>query len=46
LAGAPCIRAAQGVVQEGTARRLVGAYKGSDGKDLPVGGKTGTGDNR
>jgi hypothetical protein len=35
-----------GVVKEGTARRLVGAYKGSDGSDLPLGGKTGTGDNR
>src|ERR1700676_3204114 len=39
-------RALMGVVEEGTARRLVGAYKGSDGGDLPVGGKTGTGDNR
>ena len=33
-------RALMGVVQEGTARRLVGAYKGPDGGDLPVGGKT------
>jgi membrane peptidoglycan carboxypeptidase len=39
-------RALMGVVQEGTARRLVGAYKSPDGGDLPVGGKTGTGDNR
>jgi len=39
-------RALMGVVQDGTARRLVGAYKSSNGSDLPVGGKTGTGDNR
>jgi hypothetical protein len=34
------------VVQEGTARRLVGTYKAPDGSALEVGGKTGTGDNR
>ncbi len=34
------------VVAIGTARRLNGALKGSDGKPLAVGGKTGTGDNR
>jgi len=39
-------RALTGVVAEGTARRLVGTYKAADGTDLPVGGKTGTGDNR
>ena len=39
-------RALTGVVQEGTARRLVGTYKAADGSELPVGGKTGTGDNR
>jgi cell division protein FtsI/penicillin-binding protein 2 len=39
-------RALTGVVAEGTARRLVGTYKAPDGTELPVGGKTGTGDNR
>jgi membrane peptidoglycan carboxypeptidase len=39
-------RALMGVVLEGTARRLVGAYKSPDSSNLPVGGKTGTGDNR
>jgi membrane peptidoglycan carboxypeptidase len=39
-------RALTGVVQEGTARRLIGTYKAADGTALPVGGKTGTGDNR
>jgi len=39
-------RALIGVVQNGTARRLAGAYTGKDGKPLTVGGKTGTGDNR
>lgn len=34
------------VVEGGTARRLSGAFKLADGKTLPVGGKTGTGDNR
>ncbi|MBV8493863.1 MAG: hypothetical protein JO162_10365 [Alphaproteobacteria bacterium] len=39
-------RALTGVVQEGTARRLVGTYKAANSSELPVGGKTGTGDNR
>jgi membrane peptidoglycan carboxypeptidase len=39
-------RALTGVVAEGTARRLIGTYKAVDGTVLPVGGKTGTGDNR
>ena len=34
------------VVEGGTARRLSGAFKLADGTVLPVGGKTGTGDNR
>jgi membrane peptidoglycan carboxypeptidase len=39
-------RALTGVVATGTATRLKGAYAASDGALLPVGGKTGTGDNR
>jgi len=39
-------RALSGVVAEGTARRLIGTYKAADDTALPVGGKTGTGDNR
>jgi hypothetical protein len=39
-------RALAGVVAGGTATRLRGAYLGADGAPLPVGGKTGTGDNR
>jgi membrane peptidoglycan carboxypeptidase len=39
-------RALAGVVDNGTAVRVRGAYVGSDGKPLPIGGKTGTGDNR
>jgi membrane peptidoglycan carboxypeptidase len=39
-------QALMGVVQEGTATRLRGAYRSADGGLLPVGGKTGTGDNR
>ena len=35
-----------GVVAEGTARRLSGVYRAPNGNLLPVGGKTGTGDNR
>jgi hypothetical protein len=35
-----------GVVAEGTATRLRGAYHAPNGTLLPVGGKTGTGDNR
>lgn len=34
------------VVSDGTARRLRGVLTGPDGKPLPIGGKTGTGDNR
>ena len=39
-------RALTGVVSDGTARRLSGTYTAADGTPLPVGGKTGTGDNR
>ena len=39
-------RALLGVVATGTARRLSGVYRAGDGSLLPVGGKTGTGDNR
>ena len=39
-------RALAGVVASGTAARVRGIYVGSDGRPLPVGGKTGTGDNR
>jgi membrane peptidoglycan carboxypeptidase len=39
-------RTLTGVVADGTASRLVGAYKAKDGELMPVGGKTGTGDNR
>ena len=35
-----------GVVEQGTARRLSGAFKLPDGKLITVGGKTGSGDNR
>jgi len=34
------------VVAKGTGKRLKGAYKQKDGSDMPIGGKTGTGDNR
>ncbi|MEY8690090.1 MAG: penicillin-binding transpeptidase domain-containing protein, partial [Leptothrix sp. (in: b-proteobacteria)] len=34
------------VVEEGTARRVRGAFDDKDAPPLPVGGKTGTGDNR
>jgi membrane peptidoglycan carboxypeptidase len=34
-----------GVVQEGTATRLLHAYHTANGKDIVVGGKTGSGDN-
>lgn len=34
------------VVDHGTARRVSGVYKDSRGKRIPVGGKTGSGDNR
>lgn len=39
-------RVLMGVVDDGTASRLRGAYATADGQLLPVGGKTGTGDNR
>jgi membrane peptidoglycan carboxypeptidase len=39
-------RALTGVVDEGTAVRVRGVFVGPDGRPLPVGGKTGTGDNR
>ena len=39
-------REMQGVVNEGTAHRAFESVKLSDGRILPVGGKTGTGDNR
>jgi len=39
-------QAVMGVVIEGTATRLRGAYHSADGILLPIGGKTGTGDNR
>ena len=34
------------VVSDGTARRVKAAFVGADGKIIPVGGKTGTGDQR
>lgn len=39
-------RAMADVVEQGTARRLSGTFKLSDGKTVTVGGKTGSGDNR
>lgn len=39
-------RALAGVVREGTGTRVRGAYLMPDGSPLPIGGKTGTGDNR
>ena len=39
-------KAMAGVVESGTARRLNGVFRLSDGKLIPVGGKTGSGDNR
>jgi membrane peptidoglycan carboxypeptidase len=39
-------RALAGVVDTGTAVRARGVFLGADGKALPIGGKTGTGDNR
>ena len=39
-------RALAGVVATGTAVRARGVFFGPDGKPLPIGGKTGTGDNR
>jgi membrane peptidoglycan carboxypeptidase len=34
------------VVEQGTAKRVYGAFRRSDGSVMPVGGKTGTGDHR
>lgn len=34
------------VVNEGTAKRLLNSFQQADGSALPIGGKTGTGDNR
>ncbi|HEY3168834.1 MAG TPA: glycosyl transferase family 51, partial [Candidatus Binatia bacterium] len=39
-------RAMAEVIEQGTARRLNGVFKLSDGKVVTVGGKTGSGDNR
>ncbi|HYZ23834.1 MAG TPA: transglycosylase domain-containing protein [Rhodopila sp.] len=39
-------RALIGVVKSGTAKGLQGAYLDAEGRDMEVGGKTGTGDNR
>lgn len=39
-------RALLGVVARGTGRRVFDVYRSADGGLLPVGGKTGTGDNR
>ncbi len=39
-------RALSEVVERGTARRLAGSFRASNGEDLSPGGKTGTGDNR
>ncbi len=35
-----------GVVEQGTAVRIRNAFKTSEGRPIPIGGKTGTGDNR
>jgi membrane peptidoglycan carboxypeptidase len=44
---AAVVRAAMiGVVAEGTARRGIGAVRALDGSPLPIGAKTGTGNNR
>ena len=34
------------IVDNGTARRVKGAFIGPDGQEIPIGGKTGTGDHR
>ena len=39
-------RALIGVVKNGTAKGLQGGYLEADGRPMPLGGKTGTGDNR
>ncbi len=38
--------ALQDVVEHGTARRISGTFHNADGSPMPMGGKTGTGDNR
>jgi membrane peptidoglycan carboxypeptidase len=44
---AQAVRAAiRGVVEEGTARRALNAFVQADGSNIPVSGKTGTGDQR
>ena len=42
----PCAKRWLTVVEQGTARRLNGVFKMSDGQVITVGGKTGSGDNR
>ena len=42
----PSARALQDVVENGTARRVRGAFTAPDGSPLIMGGKTGTGDHR
>ncbi|WP_119460458.1 transglycosylase domain-containing protein [Rhodospirillaceae bacterium SYSU D60014] len=39
-------RALRDVAENGTARRIDGAFVGEDGAVIPIGGKTGTGDHR
>jgi hypothetical protein len=39
-------QALRDVVEQGTAKRLYGAFRRPDGSIIPVGGKTGTGDHR
>ncbi len=39
-------RALSGVVAHGTGSRVSGTFVGQDGQPIPIGGKTGTGDNR
>lgn len=39
-------RALQGVIEQGTAIRLKGAFKDAEGNPIVMGGKTGTGDHR
>jgi len=43
----PLVKSAlAGVVEGGTAKRISGTFVQKDGKPIPIGGKTGTGDNR
>jgi membrane peptidoglycan carboxypeptidase len=39
-------RAMLAVVSDGTAKRVSGGYRTAEGSTIPIGGKTGTGDNR